>query len=283
MKWCTGQKATDDNLNWEGIDYFPDMALTSCNRGYYESLGYSIVPFAFFALKKPRPDKLTAIRDGNDIVLTYKQNGTVVKQARVTKHAKDKDDFLVGTAFALTKLAETMSGFPITVASITKSVAAMAKLDSSRHNTTPDKSTLFSKFEKLEAAILENTPDYILYHSDPRNLKAGDRVYTHYGNFVGEIETVDGLRYHLKYKAGSEDGYVWRMQSQLVGKIVPCGELHKGDEVLLKCGKIVKITRVSGPAAYAGDCCVNVSDTSIVYPRRAFGKLIRFKQEVPHA
>jgi len=70
MKWCTGQKATDDNLNWECIDYFPDMALTGCDRGYYESLGYSIVPFAFFALKKPRPDKLTAIRDGNDQRIT---------------------------------------------------------------------------------------------------------------------------------------------------------------------------------------------------------------------
>jgi hypothetical protein len=118
--------------------------------------------------------------------------------------------------------------------------------------------------------------------SDPRNLKAGDRVYTHYGNFVGEIETVDGLRYHLKYKAGSEYGYVWRMQSQLAGKIVPAADLRAGDEVLVKdadslaCNqrKYANMVLRVESLAYNYVYCKSIS----FFPDRFVGKLIRFKQ-----
>jgi hypothetical protein len=51
-----------------------------------------------------QPDKLTAVRDGNDIVLTYKQHGKIIKQERVAKHFKDTDNFLVGAEYALKKM-----------------------------------------------------------------------------------------------------------------------------------------------------------------------------------
>jgi hypothetical protein len=233
-------------------------------------------------------------RSADRIVAIHKIDGATVGREQVKRHPDDADDFLTGAIYAITKLCAN---------------GIIEQIESIKHNhESADKSTLLSKFEKLEAAILENTPDYILYHSDPRNLKAGDRAllqsqyiaeyinpFPNVSTMIGDekcnlvtIHSIDKWHYCII----EEDGRAYRWACNMfAGKIVPCGKLKAGDEVLVKgvkegeldsyqahyANKIIKITRVD----YNNGHYFN--NVTCFLERRFVGKLIRFKQEVPHA
>jgi hypothetical protein len=123
------------------------------------------------------------------------------------------------------------------------------------------------------------------------DLKPGDKVYTYHGNFVGDILEMMGTKFHLKYTVGGGFGYVWRYLDELVGKIVPCGKLQVGDEVLMEndqgrperiaalAGKVVRVTDIRN--GFVGIDALP-HDPHGWHVDRFVGKLLRFSPEATH-
>jgi hypothetical protein len=275
--------------------------------------------------------KLTIKQSGDTTTAVLKIDGEVVKQAQVTRFHGDTDDFLTAAEYAIKKLRgdshvtkkeydvgdvvrvhdsdqgirtgkivkryEDYITYRYTVLLSTGEQFLCAENEGKAHNA-PVNDYIIGLVEELKAPA---TPD----QADPRNLKAGDKVlvrndlvawqaygYTFVENmmkFAGKIITLK-RRYRLGWFVNEDNNYCYTPE-MFAGKIVPCGELNAGDEVLVKdaddlccaaqrqfANKIMSIDAGSVEDFGRNGCFVGLGGVGFK-STRFVGKLIRFKQE----
>jgi len=192
-------------------------------------------------------------RANNRIVVRHTIDGNLVGRAEVRKHADDVDNFLVGAKCAIDKMQEYQ-----------------------------DK---FSNLVKRTAEYPDN---------DPRSLKVGDVVYCKRSILDWSKNFVATLNFQFEdydWQVTSSDGQGYCVNPyDILGKIVPCGELKAGDEVLVKnreelCfsigqdkyeNKIIKVDMIDYNF-HDGEYSIQSNGINWHYPSRFVGKLIRFQ------
>jgi len=223
-------------------------------------------------MKNGTPSETIIIRrrPKDRIVIRHMIDGKLAGRAEVRKHADDADNFLMGCVYAIDKLSSIQT------------------------------------FGKLPTIKFPSS----FPNSDPRSVKVGDMLYfshgCNYGSpFCGTVKelAIDRWPKYANYPFSGEYRHFlvcepeahspnWQSDTTAVGKIVPCGELKAGDEVLVKSylphnseydqciidarGELhsVKSVDTYGNASILGVEC---------NPEYCFaGKLVRFK-EADHA
>jgi hypothetical protein len=236
-------------------------------------------------------ESLVIRRRPNDrMIAIHKINGQTVGRIEIKRYATDADVFLTGAGHAVEKLAKEEA--PSAAKDLAKALKKELDEGLERILNSPERPHLatlrgtwnMSEPPKATPPDFYRPGDKVLVRDDLKNAaRYGCETY-----FDSPMESCKGKVVALKEKTRYEnsfsiieEGYKWTPE-MFAGKIVPCGELREGDEVLVKGADTLdtyqapyadKVIRIEHFCALG--CCVMHSGVAFDKEKRFVGKLIR--------